>query len=64
MGIIDGLVVLAVLFGFGYLIFSRVTKNDPSKAQKIKDFFKQDTFYTQVKPQKITPTGLDDKPLM
>ncbi len=41
MALIDGLVVLSVLSGFGYLIYSRLVQRNHPIIQKSKDFFKK-----------------------
>ena len=40
MGIVDGLVVLGVFGGFGYMILSKLHQNNPAMADKIKGWFK------------------------
>lgn len=42
MGLIDILVVILVLIGFAYLIFSRIHNKNPEKAEQLIKFFKSD----------------------
>lgn len=52
MGLIEGLVVLAIFMGFAYIIFAKMHQNNPMLMGKIKDWFKD-------KPSIHTPESLD-----
>ena len=39
MGLIEGLTVLGVLFGFGYIILAQMTKKNPELLDKFKQYF-------------------------
>ena len=39
MGLIDGLVALAVLFSFGYIILSQIRRKNPELSERINQFF-------------------------